>query len=187
MNSQLLLDITSYLTFKTPSIDVIISSILSIFLLLLSGFASASEIAFFSLSPTDINNLDANKRQADKLISILRKDSERTLATILILNNLVNVTIVMLANYILHNIIEFNIVWLEVLCATVLLTFLLLLFGEIIPKIYGNINSLNYCRRAVWGIMFFRKLFWYIENILLKSSTITEHFVRKKKSSVIYQ
>lgn len=180
MNSQLLLDITSYLTFKTPSIDVIISSILSIFLLLLSGFASASEIAFFSLSPTDINNLDANKRQADKLISILRKDSERTLATILILNNLVNVTIVMLANYILHNIIEFNIVWLEVLCATVLLTFLLLLFGEIIPKIYGNINSLNYCRRAVWGIMFFRKLFWYIENILLKSSTITEHFVRKK-------
>lgn len=153
---------------------------LAAFLLLLSGFASASEIAFFSLSPQDIDNLEPEKSDTDASIEMLRGDSERTLATILITNNFVNVTIIMLSNYVIGSLIVFKAEWLEFLCITVLLTFLLLLFGEIMPKVYSRQDPLAFCRRVVNGILFFRKVFWPLGTVLLKSGVIAERAVPKE-------
>lgn len=175
-----LLDISSYITVNPISPSILISILLAFFLILLSGFASASEIAFFSLSPADLEAMDPDKSPLDMLVQKLRDDSERTLATILITNNLVNVTIIMLCNYILINLLTFSAEWLQFLCVTILLTFLLLLFGEIIPKVYGNTNPLAFCRKAVKGVMFFRKLFWPIETILLKSGAFAEKVLQKE-------
>lgn len=175
-----LLDISSYITVNPISPSILISILLAFFLILLSGFASASEIAFFSLSPADLEAMDPDKSPLDMLVQKLRDDSERTLATILITNNLVNVTIIMLCNYILINLLTFSAEWLQFLCVTILLTFLLLLFGEIIPKVYGNTNPLAFCRKAVKGLMFFRKLFWPIETILLKSGAFAEKVLQKE-------
>ena len=175
-----LLDISSYITVNPISPSILVSILLAFFLILLSGFASASEIAFFSLSPIDLEAMDPDKSPLDMLVQKLRDDSERTLATILITNNLVNVTIIMLCNYILTNLLTFSAEWLQFLCVTILLTFLLLLFGEIIPKVYGNTNPLAFCRKAVKGLMFFRKLFWPIETILLKSGAFAEKVLQKE-------
>ena len=175
-----LLDISSYITVNPISPSILISILLAFFLILLSGFASASEIAFFSLSPADLEAMDPDKSPLDMLVQKLRDDSERTLATILITNNLVNVTIIMLCNYILINLLTFSAEWLQFLCVTILLTFLLLLFGEIIPKVYGNTNPLAFCRKAVKGVMFFRKVFWPIETILLKSGAFAEKVLQKE-------
>lgn len=175
-----LLDISSYITVNPISPSILVSILLAFFLILLSGFASASEIAFFSLSPTDLEAMDPDKSPLDMLVQKLRDDSERTLATILITNNLVNVTIIMLCNYILINLLTFSAEWLQFLCVTILLTFLLLLFGEIIPKVYGSTNPLAFCRKAVKGVMFFRKLFWPIETILLKSGAFAEKVLQKE-------
>ena len=175
-----LLDISSYITINPISPSILVSILLAFFLILLSGFASASEIAFFSLSPADLEAMDPDKSPLDMLVQKLRDDSERTLATILITNNLVNVTIIMLCNYILTNLLTFSAEWLQFLCVTILLTFLLLLFGEIIPKVYGNTNPLAFCRKAVKGLMFFRKLFWPIETILLKSGAFAEKVLQKE-------
>lgn len=175
-----LLDISSYIIVNPISPSILISILLAFFLILLSGFASASEIAFFSLSPADLEAMDPDKSPLDMLVQKLRDDSERTLATILITNNLVNVTIIMLCNYILTNLLTFSAEWLQFLCVTILLTFLLLLFGEIIPKVYGNTNPLAFCRKAVKGLMFFRKLFWPIETILLKSGAFAEKVLQKE-------
>ena len=175
-----LLDISSYITVNPISPSILISILLAFFLILLSGFASASEIAFFSLSPADLEAMDPDKSPLDMLVQKLRDDSERTLATILITNNLINVTIIMLCNYILINLLTFSAEWLQFLCVTILLTFLLLLFGEIIPKVYGSTNPLAFCRKAVKGVMFFRKLFWPIETILLKSGAFAEKVLQKE-------
>ena len=94
-----LADIFNGITVNTPSISAIIAIVLAGVLLLASGFASASEIAFFSLSPSDKNDIDERKHPADEKISFLLDDSERLLATILITNNFVNVTIIMLCNF----------------------------------------------------------------------------------------
>lgn len=157
-----------------------IAVLLTAFLLLVSGFASGSEIAFFSLSPQDLEELDADKNPCDARIEQLRNDSERTLATILIANNFVNVTIIMLCNYIFSSLVQFKVAWLEFIVITVLLTFMLLLFGEIMPKIYSRQAPLKFCRKAVSGIMFLRKVFWPLETILIKSGMIAEKAVPKE-------
>lgn len=167
---------------QQPTTGVIIATILAAVLLLMSAFASGSEIAFFSLSPSDVAELEDGKFDADKKIQNLRDDSERTLATILIANNFVNVTIIMLLNYVIAGVISFGerALLLQFLFTTVILTFLLLLFGEIMPKVYARQDPLKFCRRYVGGVMFARKLFWPIENILLKSGMLAEKIIQKE-------
>ena len=172
--------ISDLVVFSAPTVGVIIAALLAAILILVSGFASGSEIAFFSLTPSDLNELEPEKRTADKDIVELREDSERTLATILITNNFVNVTIIMLCNYIFSSMVDFKAAWLEFLCITVILTFLLLLFGEIMPKVYSRQNSLAFCRNAASSIKVLRRLFWPLENILLRSSVIAEKVVQKE-------
>ena len=163
----------------TPGVGFAI--LLTLVLLGISGFASGAEIAFFSLSPSDISELNGSKQSRDKTIQVLREDSERTLATILITNNLVNVTIIMLCNFIFARLVNFgNAVWLQFLCITVLLTFILLLFGEIMPKVFSRQNPLAFCRRCVGGISICRRVFWPLETILLRSGILAEKVVQKE-------
>lgn len=163
-----------------PSVGVVLAACLAALLLVVSAFASGSEIAFFSLSPSDINEMDPERKPKDSAIQKLRDDNERTLATILVTNNFVNVTIIMLCNYVFGKVIDFgNAYWLQFLCITVLLTFLLLLFGEIMPKVFARQNPLAFCRRVVNGILFARKIFWPVETVLLKSRVIAERLLRK--------
>ena len=172
--------ILSEVHFTAPTLSVLICLAITILLLIISGFASGSEIAFFSLSPKDLAKLDEEKAK-DRDIIMLRKDSERTLATILITNNFVNVTIIMILNYVFSQIIDFgNAYWLQFICITILLTFLLLLFGEIIPKVYSRISPLTFCRKTVNGILFARQIFWSAATLLLRSGIIAEKFVQKK-------
>lgn len=162
-----------------PSVGVVLAACLAALLLVVSAFASGSEIAFFSLSPSDINEMDPERKPKDSAIQMLRDDNERTLATILVTNNFVNVTIIMLCNYVFGKVIDFgNAYWLQFLCITVLLTFLLLLFGEIMPKVFARQNPLAFCRRVVNGILFARKMFWPIETVLLKSRVIAERLLQ---------
>lgn len=123
------------MVFQPFTAGALVALLLAAMLLVVSGFASGAEIAFFSLSPNALAELDEERTPIDVLIKRLREDSERTLATILITNNLVNVTIIMLCNYVFSSLVQFKAQWLEFLCITVLLTFLLLLFGEIMPKV----------------------------------------------------
>ncbi len=157
------------------------AGLLALLLLLFSGFASGSEIAFFSLSPNDLNELDEEKRSADKIIKQLREDSERTLATILITNNLVNVTIIMLCNYFFASWIDFgNARWLEFVVITVVLTFLLLLFGEIMPKVYCGQHALQVCRTFAPAIAFLRRLFHPLSSILIHSGSLVGKMLQQE-------
>ena len=122
-----LADLFDGVTVTTPTIGAIIAIVLAVILLYASGFVSASEIAFFSLSPGDLSEIEEGQTSSDRRISALLDDSEHLLATILISNNFVNVTIIMLCNYFFASTIHWgNSVILEFLVITVILTFLLL-------------------------------------------------------------
>ncbi len=169
----------------SPSVGAIVAGVAACLLLLVSGFASGSEIAIFSLSPADLSELDEEKTQIDIDIKRLHEESERTLATILITNNLVNVTIIMLFGYFFAHTVDFGGAWwLEFLCITVLLTFLLLLFGEIMPKMYCGQHALSFCRKAVGGLLFFRKLFYSFASIVMSSGKLTERVVQKESHTL---
>ena len=179
------LEILNEVTLLTPSTGAIIAGLLACALLFVSGFASGSEIAFFSLSPADLNELDEEKSEEDKRIKQLREESERTLATILIANNLVNVTIIMLFGYFFDHVVNFgNAWWLEFLCMTVLLTFLLLLFGEIMPKVFAGQQPLRFCRGAVNGILFCRKVFYPFASIVMSSGRLADKVVQKESHAL---
>ena len=171
----------SEVQFLEPSSGAIFAAVLAFVLLFFSGYASGSEIAFFSLSPNDLNELDEEKNESDRQILALREDSERTLATILITNNLVNVTIIMLCNYFIDHVIDFDVAyWLQFVVITILLTFLLLLFGEIMPKVYAGQHALAFCRFSAGGILRLSHIFRPLSSILMRSGMLAEKVVQKE-------
>lgn len=173
-------------TVTAPSVGAIVAIILAALLLYASGFVSASEIAFFSLSPSDLNKIGEEEHPSDKTIKTLLDDSETLLATILISNNFVNVTIIMLCNYFFASVIDFGTAQiLEFLLITVVLTFLLLLFGEIMPKIYSAQNTLPFCRKAAPVIYFLRWLFKPISSLLVYSTFLVNRLAQKQKPANI--
>ena len=127
---QELVDSICTVSIQSPTLDVWIAFAIVLFLLFCSGFVSASEIAFFSLTPAERSTIDEGKHHSDEKVADLLLDSERLLATILISNNLVNVAVITILYFCFDKTIDFGQArWLEFLVMTVLLTFLLLLFG----------------------------------------------------------
>ena len=172
-------------TVCSPSVGAIIAIVLAVLLLFASGFVSASEIAFFSLSPNDLSEIEEEEHSSDRKIMELLKDSERLLATILISNNFVNVTIIMLCNYFFAEVVDFGgSVIVEFLVITVILTFLLLLFGEIMPKIYSAQHTLKFCRLAAPVIMVLKKVFSPLSNLLVRSTVIVNKCVAKRNYNI---
>jgi gliding motility-associated protein GldE len=172
-------------TVYPPSLGAIVAICLAGLLLFASGFVSASEIAFFSLSPNDLSEIEEEEHPSDKRIMALLKDTERLLATILISNNFVNVTIIMLCNFFFAEVVDFGqAVIVEFLVITVILTFLLLLFGEIMPKIYSAQHTLRFCRYAAPVIMVLKKVFAPLSNLLVRSSFIVNKCVAKRNYNI---
>ena len=163
-------------------LDQIIALIVAVGALLISGFVSGSEIAFFSLTPEQCDELDETPRGKSALDLV--RNPERLLATILIANNLVNVTIVILCNYALGPVFQGMAAWLSFLLQTVILTFLILLFGEILPKLIANSDNMRWIRFASGGVRFMMAVFRPISSLLVRGSTIVNKVVVKKESDV---
>ena len=175
----------SSLTFSPASVGDIITLIFAVVFLGFSAFISASEIAFFSLSPQDINELEEEREPQDILIKSLLTRSEYLLATILIANNLVNVAVVMLCTFFINNIIDFsNTPILGFIFQTIILTFLLLLFGEIMPKIYASHNALKFARKASHTLQILQKVFYPLGNFLVKSTQLINKHISHKNINI---
>jgi len=168
------MELAALVSVTSPTWGAVVALVLTVLLLVCSGYVSASEIAFFALSPSDKGALEESDSLRDRTILRLLERSERLLATILITNNLVNVTIILLTNYALMSIFHFAAPWVEFLCITVLLTFILLLFGEIMPKLYAASHSLRFCRRVAPVIYVLTKVFSPLAGVLAKSSAIAD-------------
>ena len=167
-------DFFSGITWMPPTLGAYIALALGLLLLLCSAFVSGSEIAFFSLSPADMNELEERRTSTDRRVLQLLDDSERLLATILCSNNFVNVAIIMLLTFFFHKTVDFG--WntlLEFLTMTVVLTFLLLLFGEIMPKIAATQNPLRMARFCAPAYGVLMKLWWPVSTLLMKSTKLT--------------
>ncbi len=169
-----------------PGIGAYIALGLSILLLVCSGFVSASEIAFFSLSPSELSEVEEQKHPSDIRIAKLRERSEHLLATILISNNFVNVAIITLLDFFFMRWLSFgpNTEVLQFMLLTVVLTFLLLLFGEIVPKIYSKQHCLAFCRfvAPVFGVL--DKLCHPLAVLLVGSNKLTARIMSNESQAL---
>ena len=175
----------SEIHFSAISISSVIALFISIFFLCLSAIISALEIAFFSLSPGDKNEIEASETKIDKTIQSLSKCSDRLLATIIIWNNFVNVGVVVLSSYALNQMINFSSAPLiGFIFQTILLTFLILFFSDILPKIYAQSNSLSLLRKMATFLNILIKITHPFSSMLLTSTRFVNYISKKKKSDV---
>ena len=142
----------------------------AIVLLLLSAMASGSEVAFFSLTRTDIDTLESRSDIAAKRVLELLSNRDRLLATILVANNMVNICLVIVVTQLVGEIFIFSGVW-EFVFNTVVITFLLLLFGEIMPKVFSQTNPVKMSALLSLPLKVLRWLLYPLAFILIRTSS----------------
>lgn len=175
-------DLTTFSASPALGAPQIVALCLAALALFVSGFVSGSEISFFSITPQQAEELDES--DSSQAIRRLLAMPERLLATILIANNLVNVTIVVLTTFALSEVFASMEPWLNFLLQTVILTFLILLFGEIMPKLMANTNPLRWARFAVGALSAMVRLLWPLSAVMVKSSKIVNRVVTKESRSI---
>ena len=167
---------------ETFGVGQIVALVLALLALLVSGFVPGSEIAFFSLTERQCEELE-EMPGGDSAIRLVRMP-ERLLATILIANNLVNVTIVVLCNFALGPVFEGMSEVLSFILQSVILTFLILLFGEILPKLIANSDNMRWVRFSTGGVKLLTLLFMPLAAMLERSTIIVNKVVAKKDDDV---
>lgn len=179
-----ILPLTQLITTQAPDAAAIAALLVAILLLMVSAFVSGSEIAFFSLTQAELDKCAERDSVSDRRILHLVKDPERLLATILITNDFVNVGIVMLFNFFFMSVLEFAAPWIEFLVLTVVLTFLLLLFGEVMPKLYSKNNIWTFAHFTASPLYALSRLLSPFSLLLVRSTRFTERLAKKQNFSL---
>lgn len=156
----------------------------AIICLFASAFVSGSEIGYFGLSPADVDELEEEETPWSIKGKFLIEHSEQLLATILVANNLVNITIVILLNYAINQIVTFRSAALDFICQTVVLTFLLLLFGEIFPKLVAKNKPIKWVKHTSGTLLILYKITAPVARMLVKSSFVVNRFIAKKQEQL---
>ena len=174
------------ISFHPITWGIVFGIVVLLILLVLSSLVSGSESAFFSLSPVNLKYLEDNPTKTNAVILRLLAEPEQLLASILIANNFINVGIVILSAFITNATIDFShspIIGFVV--QVVVITFILLLFGEIIPKILATSKALSFARFMAFPLFVITKVFKPF-NYLLVSSTaqMNKRFSQKRNISI---
>lgn len=164
---------------------LIVNLVAFILLVVASSLVSGSEVAFFSLSSNDLADLENSKTKVNKAILSLLDRKRQLLATILILNNMVNIAIVTLSTFFTWSLVgskttEGKIV--VILSAVV--TFIILFFGEVVPKNFANQHNVRFAQTTARALFAFEKIFSPLSSLLISVTNIIEKNVEKKGHNI---
>ena len=167
------------------TVGAVVALVVAVLLLCVSSFVSASEIAFFALTSSDKSNIAEDEKGVNKTIQRLLSRLDYLLATILIWNTLIKVGAIILFTYSINRMIDFSqAIVLGFTLEIIVLTLFLLLFGEIIPKIYAQNNTLKVVRSTAPLINALEQITKPLSGVLVRSTKVVERLLRKKKSDV---
>ena len=159
-----------FIEYQSCPPETIMLMVVTVLLLMLSGMMSASEVAYFSLQPSDLRQIKQRTSLASESVLKLLKNGDSLLATILVVNNLVNIAIVICSSKIVNTMLHFNNATIEFIFTGVLVTFLLLLFGEILPKIVAQSSNVKVALFFAQPLVVLRWLFSPFSYILINTS-----------------
>ena len=172
--------ITLYLL-KSIDSESIISIFVLIGLLVTSALISGAEVAFFALKPEELDQINNQKSRRAKLIKNFLSRPKELLATILIANNFANVGVIILSTYISESLFDFQGNELtQFLIQIVIITFILLLFGEVLPKVYANNKAVSFAKLMSLPLSLLEKIFKPISAILISSTKIIDRKLKNK-------
>ncbi len=174
-------------TFKPLDVNTLVILLIIVLLLVVSAFNSAAETAFFSLSPSNLGELKEENTDdvTHKKILALLKDPERLLATVLLSNDLCNIAVAVLSAFFLTMVVDFgDSLVLEFVIQTIVITFIILLFAEIMPKLYASQNPMKVVRFSAKPLMVMDKLLSPLSLILVKSTAIVHKRMKNRQQSL---
>ncbi len=171
--------------FLPLTVGTIVSIFVLIILLAFSALLSGSEVAYFSLTPTDLNELEETRtKNGIRLLKHL-KDPERLLATILIGNNFVNVGIVILSAFITNSVVVFGKPeWLKFVVEVIGITAIILFFGEILPKVFASRFSRKFAEIMAYPLLILKNIFKPLSFVLVHTSGFVNKRVAKRVASI---
>lgn len=162
---------------------IIISVLTLVILFLFSAFISASEVSFFGFTTREVDELNSSDSKRDGLVQQLKSSPDTLLATFLIAENIVNIAIVILSTYLVFSLFDFSKqIWFGLFVTMASVTFLLLLFGQYIPKMYAAKNPLKVARKTAPLINSLRKLFYPFTWLFVKPTNKAKLFEKKHSS-----
>ncbi len=169
--------------FNTFNTEAAVGLVAMAVLLVLSALVSGSEIAFFSLKHSQLEDLrDDGSTQAMRIISLMERP-KRLLATILITNNVVNIAIIIISTYVTSIVFNFEDYFIiGFIVQVVVVTFLLLLFAEVLPKVYATQNALKFSLFISATMIALRRLFYPLSSLLVKTTNFIDKKLDVKKS-----
>lgn len=168
------------------TLSATLSLVISVLLLGCTAIISASEVAFFSLTPQTLSEIEDSNQKAEQNILRLLKNPQRLLATILISSNFLNVAIILLLSYFTSTVLNFdNVPILGLIFETIFITFMLLLFGEIMPKVYAAQFSKDTSIQTVPLLFALEKLLGPFVSLLVNSTSIVNNRLSKHHHSNI--
>ena len=183
--SPLLLSIFFDITLQPISIGIVLNFIVILLMLFCSALISGAEVAYFSLTPNDVEDLNQEKSKKALLTLKLLEKPNKLLATILITNNFINIGIIILSTYLTASIFQFpeNSI-MEFMFQIVVITFVIVLFGEITPKVYANRNALWFSKWMSIPLNLSSKLFSPLSYLLTSSTAFIDKRLKRKKEVV---
>ncbi|MBN2274171.1 MAG: gliding motility-associated protein GldE [Bacteroidales bacterium] len=169
---------------KPFSIEVLIAILAVLFLLICSALVSGSETAYFSLTPSDMEELRNSKTKSSRTVIKLLNIPNRLLASILVLNNLINVGIVIIAAFITNSLFDFShSPVIGFIIQVIVITALIVFSGEILPKVYANRHAMSFARFMAAPLDISEKICRPVNSILIKStSLVNKMFVQRRKN-----
>ena len=172
--------------FQPIDLELGISIFSVLVLVVFSALLSGSEVAMFSISNKQRIELENQNYGSDKRVLALLKEPKKLLATILIANNFINVSIVMASNFVFNNLfIEGSISnTMNFILQVIVITFLILLFGEVIPKVYANNHNLKFSKFMAIPLQLLKKLFYPVSQILVNSTNLIDKRMERRKESI---
>lgn len=164
---------------------VTVSIFLLVVLLLISFFVAGAEVAYFSLSYKEINMLKTKQQPGYKRIVDLLEHPQTLLASLLIANSFVNISIIIISNFIIDALIVFDnqLWWAELLIKVLSVTFLLVLFGEVMPKVMATQNNIRFAKDAGPLVEGISLLFKSLSQRLVGTSDFIERKLAKKSNT----
>lgn len=164
---------------KPFSVNILLAILCILILLVLVALVSAAEASFFSLTPTDIDELKTSNNKADEKILLLIEKPKRLLATLLISVNFLSIAVVITSTYIIDGLLDFSTnPTLGFLIQVVAVTFLILLIGEVTPKIYATQNSLRASRVLVVTVQVIQRIFYPISSLLIYATSLLDKIIK---------
>ena len=170
---------------KSFTFGTVINFLIVFLLLFFSAMISGTEIAFFSLTPAQLNEIKTSTAKKDILIIRLLESPKRLLATILIANNFINVAIVIFSTYIttkLFNLTDFPV--LAFVIQVIVITALILFIGEIMPKIYATQFSVRFAKIMAIPLQILIKIFYPLSSVLVRSTSVIDKRLSKRKYQI---